>query len=280
VMKDAGGSPHPRPRWGSKIHKANKTGRIDKQLIKQERLAESAISLASSLKDTLGLHKATILGDPQPAVRGMSGQVTKETTLQATPLFQGSPLIWDLAILRRDSAQFRALKSPEGTLSVLATDSHSGMSSLTTLVLNKGTSALCPSKYSAISHHHIPINKVDETLGTTMFLMAHRTKPGSPGHCWYLQVGVNFHDDHYAKTTMLLGLSALMDILPPGVIDGFGLHPLYEHSSLPPLTSNKVKEGFLGSAVLAFKYFLVKDKRMGTSAGGGCFCTFSSQVQQ
>jgi hypothetical protein len=71
-----------------------------------------------------------------------------------------------------------------------------------------------------------------------------------------------------------------MDILPPGLIDGFGLHLLYKHSSLPPLTSNKVKEGFPGSVVLAFKYFLVKDKRKGTPAGGGYFCTFSSQVQQ
>jgi hypothetical protein len=51
-----------------------------------------------------------------------------------------------------------------------------------------------------------------------------------------------------------------MDILP-GAIDGFELHWLDEHSSLPPLTSNKVEEGFPGSAVLAFKYFLVQDKR-------------------
>ncbi len=40
VMKDAGSSPHPRLRQGSKIRKAKKTGRIDKQLIEQERLAE------------------------------------------------------------------------------------------------------------------------------------------------------------------------------------------------------------------------------------------------
>ncbi len=62
-MKDAGSSPHPGSRWGSKIRKANKTGRIDKQLIEQERLAESAISLASSLKDSVQPHEATIFGD-------------------------------------------------------------------------------------------------------------------------------------------------------------------------------------------------------------------------
>ncbi len=259
MMKDAGSSLHTGPRWGSKIHKANKTGRIDKQLIEQEHLAKPAISLASSLKDTLGPHKAIIFGDPQPAVGGMSGQVTKETTLQATALFQGSPLVLYLATLRRDSAQFCAFKSPERTLLVLATDSHSGVSSLTTPALDKGTLALHPSKYSAISHNNIPITKVDETPGTKMFSMEHRTKPGSTGHCWYLQVGINFHNNHDVKTTMLLGLSALMDILP-GAIDGFELHPLDEHSFLPPLTSNKANEGFPGSVVLAFKYFLVKDK--------------------
>jgi hypothetical protein len=144
---------------------------------------------------------------------------------------------------------------------VSATDSHSGMLSLTTPALDKGTSALHPSKYSAVSHNHIPINKVDETPGTKLFLIGkNRTKPGSTGHCWYLQVGINFHDNHDAKTTMLLGLSALMGILP-GAIDGFELHPLDEHSSLPPLTNNKVEECFPGLAVLAFKYFLVRDKR-------------------
>jgi hypothetical protein len=50
---------------------------------------------------------------------------------------------------------------------------------------------------------------------------------------------------------MLLGLSSLMDILPNAI----------ETSSLPALTNNRVEDGFPGSAVLAFKYFLVKDKR-------------------
>ncbi len=46
-------------------------------------------------------------------------------------------------------------------------------------------------------------------------------------------------------------------------IDGFTLHPLDDTSLLPPLRSNDVKDGFLGTAVLAFnfKYFLVRDKR-------------------
>ena len=122
-MKDVGSSPHPGSKQGSMIRKANKTGRIDKQLIEQEHLAKPAISLASSLKDTLGPHKAIIFGDPQPAVGGMSSQVTTETTLPTTTLFQKSPLVLDLVTSCQDSTWPRVLKSPEGTLSVLATDS-------------------------------------------------------------------------------------------------------------------------------------------------------------
>jgi hypothetical protein len=58
---------------------------------------------------------------------------------------------------------------------------------------------------------------------------------------------------------MLLGLSALMDILSDA-IDGFELHPLDESSTLPPLTNNRVKDRFPGLAVLAFQYFLVHDR--------------------
>jgi hypothetical protein len=58
---------------------------------------------------------------------------------------------------------------------------------------------------------------------------------------------------------MLFGLSSLIVILP-SAIDGFALHPLDTNSFLPALTNNRVEDGFPGSAVLAFQYFLVKDK--------------------
>ncbi len=73
------------------------------------------------------------------------------------------------------------------------------------------------------------------------------------------QAGIKYLEDQDSKTTMLLGLASLMDILPDA-INGFAVHPLDESSSLPPLTSNKLEDGFPGSAVLAFKYFMVKDK--------------------
>jgi hypothetical protein len=93
-----------------------------------------------------------------------------------------------------------------------------------------------------------------------MYSMSHRTVPGSKGHSWYLQVGIKYEDDTDSKTTMLLGLQALMEILPDA-INGFALQPLDENSGLPPLTSNKHEDGFPNSAVLAFQYFHVKDKR-------------------
>jgi hypothetical protein len=66
-------------------------------------------------------------------------------------------------------------------------------------------------------------------------------------------------DDNDNKTTLLLRLTALMEILP-GVIDGFKLHPLSETSTLPVLTLTCVQEGFPSSAILAFKYCHVKNK--------------------
>ncbi len=89
--------------------------------------------------------------------------------------------------------------------------------------------------------------------------MSHRVTPGSTGHCWFLQVGIKYLDDVDPKTTMLLGLSSLMEILPEAIED-FSMHPLAKGSSLPPLKNNKEAEGFPTSALVAFQYFLVKNK--------------------
>jgi hypothetical protein len=93
-----------------------------------------------------------------------------------------------------------------------------------------------------------------------MFSLSHRTTLGSRGHFWFLQVGIRYLEDQDPKTTMLLRLTSLMDILP-SAIDGFAFHPLDANSCLPALTNNRVEDGFSGSAELAFQYFLVKDKR-------------------
>jgi hypothetical protein len=78
-----------------------------------------------------------------------------------------------------------------------------------------------------------------------MFSLFHRTAPGSQGHIWFLQVGIKYLKNQDSKTTMLLDLSSLMDILP-NAIDGFALHPLDKNSTLPALTSNRVEDGFPG----------------------------------
>ena len=84
------------------------------------------------------------------------------------------------------------------------------------------------------------------------FTMSHRYTLGSKGHFWFLQVGLKYEGENDSKMTLLLGLSALMEILP-SAINGFELHPLDETSSHPALTNNRVEDGFLSSAILAFK---------------------------
>jgi hypothetical protein len=122
-------------------------------------------------------------------------------------------------------------------------------------------SALNVTNYPSVTHNQLPENKVEDTVqGLSMFSLSHRTAPGSRGNFWFLQVGIWYLKDQDSKKTMLLGLSSLMDILP-NVIDGFALHSLDKTSSFPALTNNRVWDGFPGSALLTFKYFLVKDKR-------------------
>ncbi len=100
---------------------------------------------------------------------------------------------------------------------------------------------------------------MDDTPDDNIFLVSHRIVPGSAGHFWFLNIGFKYVDDNDNKTTLLLGLTALMEILP-GVIDGFELHPLNETSTLPVLTSTCVEIVFPSSAILAFKYCHVKNK--------------------
>jgi hypothetical protein len=111
----------------------------------------------------------------------------------------------------------------------------SGLLSLTPSAVEQG-SALNASNYTSVLHNLLPVNKVDDSPVQDMFL------------------GLIVFPIRTQKTTMLLRLSALMDIFPDA-INGFKYHQLEEASTLPALTNNKVEEGFLGSVVLAIKYF-------------------------
>jgi hypothetical protein len=143
-----------------------------------------------------------------------------------------------------------------GTKPGLYSDMPSGNTAPPLTPTDRGTLALHPTRYSLLPHNEAPPNETDTIPDRTMFSMAHRVKQGSTGVTWFLQLGIDFNDEHDSRTTMLLGLSATMEILK-NTIDGFVLHPLDDTSLLPPLTSNDVKDGFPGTAVLACKYFLV-----------------------
>jgi hypothetical protein len=170
--------------------------------------------------------------------------------------------ITDLAAVRWDTHNRWITSTPSDiTLSLAATDSLSGILLVTNpAVCPAGQSTLNCTNYASAPHGNLPENECDNNPSNCLYLLSHKVAPGSKGYFWFLQVGFNYLDDNNSKTTLLFGLLAQMEILP-GAIDGFELHPLDESSSLPFLTSNQVENGFLSSAVLAFKYFLVKNKQ-------------------
>jgi hypothetical protein len=154
-----------------------------------------------------------------------------------------------------------ALSPPSSvTPSVGTTNSVPAISSVTGPVARPSSqSALKRSQYFSAPHGSLLENELDNTPDDNIFLVSYRIVPGSAGHFWFLNVGFKYVNDNNNKMTLLLGLTALMEILP-GVINGFELHPLNETSTLLVLTSTCVKEGFPSSAILAFKYCHVKNK--------------------
>jgi hypothetical protein len=195
-----------------------------------------------------------------PAATPDVGSISAASAGQAIPPHDGNPVkssfFSDLRTLRQDA---RVRGSPvKMSLPFSTANSLSGLYLLTYPTPNC-PSALNSSNYLSTPHNPLPQNEVDKTQGTSMFSMSHRTAPGSSSHFWFLQVGFKNLEDNDSKTTMLLGLLLLMDILPDA-IDGFALHPLEPDSTLPALTNNKTEDGFPGYAVLAFNYFLVENK--------------------
>jgi hypothetical protein len=224
------------------------SARLNGQLKEQKRIPDTANALAASLRDSA-----------RPP-----GQLTSATSLesipvgQATQVHQGSSnsLASDLATLCQDLQSRSPAMPTRATPSLSTADSFVyELSSLSSPAVEQA-SALNASQYSSVPHNHLLENEVNDSPGHDM---AHRMVPGSSGHFCFLQVGINYLPDQDLKTTALLGLSALMDILPD-TIDGFEIHLLEEASTLPIITNNKSEDGFPVSAVLAFKYFLVRDR--------------------
>jgi hypothetical protein len=242
---------------GSVFHDANKLEKLTAQLQEQERLAAAASAPALSLRNkekVVELLPAQALATPLAATPDV-GSISATSAGQAVPPHDGNPvkssLFFDLRTLRQDA---RVWGSPvKMSLPFSAADLLLGLSLLTCPTPNL-PSALNSSNYLSTPHNPLPQNEVDKTQGTSMFSMSHRTTPGSSGHFRFLRVGFKYLEDNDSKTTMLLGLLLLMEILPDA-IDGFALHPLEPDSTLPALTNNKTEDGFSGSAMLALNNF-------------------------
>jgi hypothetical protein len=120
--------------------------------------------------------------------------------------------------------------------------------------------ALNASTYLSVPHGSLPANKDTEVKEDgDMFSMAHRTKPGAAGHFWFLLVGFKFIDGADSRTTMLAGMSALMEIFS-GIVTDFWVFPINPKSTLPILTSNLLTDRFPQTAAIMFRYLHVKTK--------------------
>jgi hypothetical protein len=215
---------------------------LNRQLKEQERIADIANALAMSSRLTEIARTTHVCHIPgiNSCGTGYPGP-SRELKLAGLRLCHYPPRL-AVALTTR------------ATLSLSTADLFlSGLSSLTSPAVEQA-SAQYASQYSSVPHNHLLENEIDDSSGHDMFSMAHRTVPDSLGHFLFLQVEINYLPGQDSKTTMLMGLSALMDILP-AAIDGFELHPLEEASTLPIPTNNKSEEGFPGLVILAFKYF-------------------------
>jgi hypothetical protein len=169
-------------------------------------------------------------------------------------------LLSKMATLRQDT-HVRGMSAPlsEVTPLISTADSLLVLSSISTPVNRRtaGKSNLNTTTYSSALHGHLPGNK-NVNNGGDMYSMSHRVIPGSAGAFWFLQVCFEILPDQDNRSTLLLGMASLLEILS-SVIDGFKLHPLDPELTLPPLTSGAQVPK---TAVLAFNYCGVKNKRI------------------
>jgi hypothetical protein len=86
-------------------------------------------------------------------------------------------------------------------------------------------------------------------------------EPGSPGYEWFLQLIIDYKDGQDDKMTLLLGFASAVEILL-SVHTNFCLLPVDKNLKYPAITSGREIEGFPTTAVIAFKYILLCNKRM------------------
>jgi hypothetical protein len=257
---------------GSRYRKtmATKVSKLTGQLNNQEKIAEAAIAAADTLRNSKEGEPSS--GDTQPPDRVLerTDNVPVSTTspqAQSALFSAVSNLLSKIASLRHNT-RMRGMPAPllEVTPSISTADSLSALSSFSTPVVQRlmGKLALNASTYSGIPHGHLPGNEIAEDEGD-MYSLSHRTIPGCPGVHWFLQVSFEILPEQDSQSTLLLGLVSLVEILS-SVIDGFELHPLDPESTLPFLILGSQSSK---TAVLAFKYCGVKNKRIVWNSAGG-----------
>jgi hypothetical protein len=166
-------------------------------------------------------------------------------------------------VMLRQHALVKGTSVPlsEVTPLISTADSLSAVSSISTPAkqLSAGKLSSNTTSYPGVPHGHLPGNKMVDIDGDGgMYSLSHRIIPGCAGSFWFLQVSFDILLDQDSRSTLLLGLLSLLEILS-SVIDDFEMHPLDPESFLPPLIFGLQAPK---TAVLAFKYCGVKNKRI------------------
>ncbi len=250
---------------GSRHRRLMKVSQLTTQLDNQERIAADAIAAAVSLCTR---QEEGLSGDTQPPelVLETTGNVTAPIpSPQSQSLSTINHLLSEMATLWQEAHERgNAVPLLEVTPSSSTVDSLLALSSVSTpAIRSAGRSALNTPKYLSILHRYLPGNDIVADNEGDMFSLLYRVTRGRANKFWFLQVSFELLPDQDSRTTLLLSLLSLLNILG-SVIDGFKLHLLGPESTLPPLTLGAEVPK---TAVLAFKYCNVKNRRMVRNSG-------------
>jgi len=259
----------------SKVSTA-KMSKMKDQLNNQEKKAAAAIAMVNTLRTRQEEHLSGGMRQEEDLSGGILLQDSVSKRSEAVPLPTPSPqaahaplvtsvgnLLSEMAVLRQHTpGKGTSVPLSEVTPSISTADSFSALSSSVSTpakLPTTGRSSLNSTSYPGVPHGNLPGNEVAVENGDgDLFSLSHRIIPGSAGSFWFLQVSFEILPDQDSRSTLLLGLASLLEILS-SVIDGFEMHPLNPESTLPFLTSGLQAPK---TAILAFKYCGVKNKRI------------------
>ncbi len=188
--------------------------------------------------------------------------------LPSTPVQQGpSQVLWSLTPKVTQLSSGFALVRHHNLLVITATSDSLSALSLDVASMVKAVngsslpSALNLSSYSSVPHRGVPADDGDDGALVDEFNGVGHVVPMSPGHDWYLQVGIDYKDGQDDIMILLLGLATTIEI-PASILTDFRLLLVDKSTKYPALTSGQEDEGFPTTAVIAFKYILLHNKRM------------------